>query len=112
MAKNVLKHNDLIVLADKLRLVCIKKGSYAEYLDGWSDQRIISESEGKYTVHNVVGMREQLIGKLEPAKSTDQMKLLVKRIEDLEKLLGDRIAALEYWAAQRPVASFNKRGEF
>lgn len=93
MKKNVLKQLDMIALADALREVCKKtpEGS-ALYADGWSDQRIVEESKGRLTLHNVIGMRTQLVGPL-PRPISDAS-------------LAGRIARVEAWAAKRPVDPF------
>lgn len=104
MRKNVLKQSEMVALADAIRVVCHKTENGCIYTEGWSDQRFVDESAGKLTIHNVVGLRQELLGKLTTPKSVDPLQDALDKLAIVEK----RVQSLERWAFLRPVAPFEK----
>jgi len=99
MAKSVLKHPDIVRLGELIKANCVRQADgTAAYKDGWDDERIVKEMEGKANITNVIHLRKGLIGDIvkptKPGSITDIMA---------------RLEALETWAAARPVQGFRRK---
>jgi len=100
---NKLTTKQLIILSDKLRQVCHfdTVTNYAVYDEGWSDQRIVDESNMEYSLANVKSLRGDTIGILrKPRKPSDNTTIIQSFEERLERL--------ENWARGRPIQPFGK----
>lgn len=97
---NKLTTKQMIQLSDKLRQIChLNPSGYAEYDAGWSDQRVVDEGNGEYTVSNVQGLRQDTIGSIRKSRTTTPGSF---------KSLEERVERLENWARSRPVQPFGK----
>lgn len=106
MGKNTLRQAAMVALADTIRGVCKPTEGGCMYIEGWSDSRIVEESAGRITIHNVVGLRQELLGKLVPPKNVDPLQNALDRLAVLEKIVEVRFSIIETWASLRPVAPF------
>lgn len=99
---NKLTTKQMIQLSDKLRQICHynEATKYAEYDEGWSDQRVTDEGNGEYTLANVRGLRTDTIGVLRKPRIDTTL--------DIIKSLEDRIERLENWARARPMQPLGK----
>ncbi len=89
MATQRIKHTDVVKIGDVLRAHCIGEAGRAIYEDNWNDARV-AEVAG-VGVHSVAYMRQAMMGRLTAPRAIT---------------LEARIAALEAWAAARPVEPF------
>lgn len=109
-----MSHLEMIELVDILRAHCHKtEDGLAEYEAEYSDQRIADESNGKYTVFNVSGLRANLIGKLKKYS-----RMTSGSVEDRFKYLEGKIAAqqrviehLVSWAGRRTREPYKTKWE-
>lgn len=88
-----LDHREIVSLSKSLEKHCSKgNDGFAVYSEGYDDERIAKENS--VTTGNVAYLRNAIIGRLRAPKGQDTTNIEA------------RIAALEAWAAGRPVDPF------
>lgn len=92
MSRSMMDYATVIAVGEKVKAHCTANDSGAVYESGWSDARI-AEEVGGATIHNVLGIRERLFGRLHKTKPAS---------------IEERLTALEVWAGQRPKCPFLK----
>ncbi len=90
----------MVAVADMLRLHCKKVNGFAEYEEGWSDERVC-ELLPPATTTNVANLRVELIGKFRPSSVSTLSAMKYEKMEqDIEKLMA--------WASRRPREPFQR----
>ena len=97
MSKKMLNYSKVVGMADHLRKHCACVGGFAVYEEGWNDEIVLSKFSGDCNIVSVKGLREKLIGPLSKKERDNSLAGLNKRV-----------AALEEWAAERPVKPFER----
>lgn len=92
----VMKQHELFALGDYLRQVCRQVNGFAVYDPGFDDAKIAEKM--CCTVHNVAGLRKNLIGDMAGKQPALTPLNLLRRIE-----------ALEAWAAGRKFDRFERK---